>query len=53
MSTGASIVDLEQTPKLGIRRSIRAHALPQAALEQLAPRQRVAYFFDTALEPTA
>jgi putative nucleotidyltransferase with HDIG domain len=39
-------LDLERTPDLGIRRSIRAALLPQAALDYLTPRPRVAYFFE-------
>ena len=41
-------LDLESTPDLGIRRSIRAAQLPQAAMEYLAPRPRLAYFFEAA-----
>jgi HD-GYP domain-containing protein (c-di-GMP phosphodiesterase class II) len=44
----ALIVDLEQVTDLGIRRSLRPTQLPPAALEYLAPRQRVAYFFEPA-----
>jgi putative nucleotidyltransferase with HDIG domain len=47
----ALVVDLEQTPKLGIRRSIRAGALPAEAAGPLSPRTRVAYFFEAAREP--
>jgi putative nucleotidyltransferase with HDIG domain len=39
-------LDLETTPDLGIRRSLRPDQLPAAAAEVLAPRSRVAYFFD-------
>jgi putative nucleotidyltransferase with HDIG domain len=41
-------LDLETTPDLGIRRSIRAAQLPPAAMEYLAPRPRLAYFFESA-----
>jgi len=44
----ALIVDLEDTPGLGIRRSIKPQQLPVASLEYLAPRPRVAYFFEAA-----
>lgn len=47
----ALIVDLEQMPFLGIRRSLKPSALPQAALEYLAPRQRITYFFDKIESP--
>jgi putative nucleotidyltransferase with HDIG domain len=39
-------LDLEQVPDLGIRRSLRSDQLPGRALDYLAPRKRVAYFFD-------
>lgn len=39
-------LNLEECPDLGIRRSLRASQLPARAAEVLAPRQRVAYFFD-------
>jgi hypothetical protein len=42
------IVDLERTPQLGIRRSLRPGALPPEALASLSPRQRVAYYFEPA-----
>jgi len=41
-------LDLETTPDLGIRRSIRAAQLPPAAMDYLAPRPRLAYFFEAA-----
>lgn len=42
----ALIVDLETTSGLGIRRSIRPQQLPVESLDYLAPRPRVAYFFE-------
>ncbi len=48
----AMILDLEKTPQLGIRRSLKPANLPAAALDYLAPRQRIAYFFEQAIEPT-
>jgi putative nucleotidyltransferase with HDIG domain len=51
----ALILDLETTEGLGIRRSLRPQQLPEAALAYLAPRPRVAYFFEavpgTGAEP--
>ncbi len=44
----ALLVDLETQPDLGIRRSLAPTKLPPAALEFLAPRPRVAYFFEPA-----
>ena len=42
----ALIVDLEAAQGVGIRRSIRPQQLPVESLEYLAPRPRVAYFFE-------
>ncbi len=42
----ALIVDLESTQGIGIRRSIRPSQLPALSLEYLAPRPRIAYFFE-------
>jgi HD-GYP domain-containing protein (c-di-GMP phosphodiesterase class II) len=46
-------LDLETQPDLGIRRSLKLHQLPQAAVDYLAPRQRIAYFFEPALRMAA
>lgn len=46
----ALIVDLEKAEGLGIRRSLRPQQLPQTTLAYLAPRPRVAYFFEPAGE---
>lgn len=40
------LIDLEQQPDLGIRRSLSAQKLPPVALAALDPRPRVAYFFE-------
>ncbi len=45
----ALLLDLETTPDLGIRRSLAPAKLPAAAMEFLAPRPRVAYFFEPAI----
>ena len=42
----ALIVDLEAAQGVGIRRSIKPLQLPIESLEYLAPRPRVAYFFE-------
>ena len=42
------LLDLETLPDLGIRRSLAPSKLPPAALEFLAPRPRVSYFFEPA-----
>jgi putative nucleotidyltransferase with HDIG domain len=42
----ALVVDLETAAGLGIRRSLKPAQLPPDALEYLAPRPRVAYFFE-------
>ena len=49
----ALIVDLEQMPFLGIRRSLKPSALPQASLDYLAPRQRITYYFEQVEAPLA
>ncbi|MET0383275.1 MAG: DUF3391 domain-containing protein [Burkholderiaceae bacterium] len=46
-------VDLEHTPMLGIRRSLKPTQLPARAIEYLKPRQRIAYFFDVENAPSA
>ncbi len=48
----ALLLNLEDTPDIGIRRSLVATKLPPAALEYLDPRPRVAYYFE-ALTATA
>lgn len=45
----ALILDLETTPELGIRRSLKPSQLPREALEYLSPRQRICYFFERAV----
>jgi putative nucleotidyltransferase with HDIG domain len=42
-------LNLEDTPDLGIRRSVPISKLPEGALAYLAPRPRVAYFFEPAV----
>lgn len=42
----ALILDLEHAPQLGIRRSLKPANLPASALDYLAPRQRICYFFE-------
>jgi putative nucleotidyltransferase with HDIG domain len=49
----ALLVDLERTPDLGIRRSLPPARLPAEALEYLAPRPRITYFFETRDAETA
>jgi putative nucleotidyltransferase with HDIG domain len=40
------LLDLEQLPDLGIRRSLPANKVPAAALQSLDPRPRVSYYFE-------
>lgn len=47
----ALILDLEQAPTAGIRRSLRPDQLPAEAKDYLAPRQRICYFFERAADP--
>ena len=45
-------LDLEKTPQLGIRRSLKPVQLPARAVDYLKPRQRISYFFDVESAPT-
>jgi len=45
-SAEALYLDLETTPELGIKRSLRGAQLPASAQQYLRPRRRVAYYFD-------
>ena len=47
----ALLLDLEEATDVGIRRSLKPQQLPAAAAEYLAPRQRIAYFFEPAPHP--
>ncbi len=47
----ALLLDLEQCPNIGIRRSLPAAKLPAAAIKYLDPRPRVSYYFE-ALQQT-
>ncbi len=47
----ALVLNLENDPRLGIRRSLKPQQLPTDALEYLSPRQRVAYFFEPDVVP--
>jgi HD-GYP domain-containing protein (c-di-GMP phosphodiesterase class II) len=47
----ALIVNLMHAPDLGIRRSLKPAQLPPEAFDYLAPRHRVAYFFEAASLP--
>ncbi len=47
----ALILDLESTPNVGIRRSVKPASLPRESLEYLSPRQRVGYFFEKVSGP--
>jgi putative nucleotidyltransferase with HDIG domain len=44
-------LDLTGVPNLGIRRSLRAAQLPVAARDYLAPKPRMAYFFEPGAVP--
>ncbi len=47
----ALILNLENEPQLGIRRSLKPMHLPQAALSYLSPRKRISYFFEQTPSP--
>jgi hypothetical protein len=42
----ALVLNLEDQPDLGIRRSVKAQQLPRASMDYLSPRTRIAYFFE-------
>lgn len=44
----ALVLNLEELPDLGIRRSLKPQQLPRAAMDYLSPRTRIAYFFESA-----
>ena len=44
----ALLLDLEQTPSVGIKRSLKPASLPKASFDYLSPRQRMCYFFERA-----
>jgi HD-GYP domain-containing protein (c-di-GMP phosphodiesterase class II) len=48
----ALILDLEQETSLGVQRAIKPSSLPSAAMDFLAPRQRIGYFFETIADDT-
>jgi HD-GYP domain-containing protein (c-di-GMP phosphodiesterase class II) len=47
----ALILDLEHTPGVGIRRSLKPGMLPASSLDFLAPRQRICFFFEKVVDP--
>ena len=47
----ALVLDLEDAPGIGIRRSVKPASLPKASMDYLSPRQRICYFFERALDP--
>ncbi|MBZ0105156.1 MAG: DUF3391 domain-containing protein [Sulfuricella denitrificans] len=46
----ALIIDLEDEPKIGIRRSLKPLQLPKNTFDYLSPRKRMCYFFERARE---
>jgi putative nucleotidyltransferase with HDIG domain len=49
----AIVLNLEEEPGLGIRRSLKPQHLPRATLDCLSPRQRICYFFERARDTLA
>lgn len=47
----ALLLNLENEPRLGIRRSLKPQQLPTESLDYLSPRTRVAYFFEPDVVP--
>ncbi|MDP2963155.1 MAG: DUF3391 domain-containing protein [Sulfurimicrobium sp.] len=46
----ALVIDLEDEPDIGIRRSLKPLQLPKNAFDYLSPRKRMCYFFERARE---
>jgi HD-GYP domain-containing protein (c-di-GMP phosphodiesterase class II) len=46
----ALVIDLEDEPNLGIRRSLKPLQLPKSTFDYLSPRKRICYFFERARE---
>lgn len=46
----ALVVDLEDEPRIGIRRSLKPLQLPKSTFDYLSPRKRMCYFFERARE---
>lgn len=46
----ALIIDLEDEPNLGIRRSLKPLQLPKSTFDYLSPRKRICYYFERARE---
>lgn len=46
----ALVVELENLPELGIRRSLKPMQLPKASNDYLSPRKRLCYFFEHGRE---
>ncbi|MEN6587151.1 MAG: DUF3391 domain-containing protein [Sulfuricella sp.] len=49
----ALVIDLENEPEVGIRRSLKPLQLTKAAFDYLSPRKRMCYFFERARETAA
>ncbi|MFN3396903.1 MAG: HD-GYP domain-containing protein [Sulfurimicrobium sp.] len=49
----ALVIDLEDEPGIGIRRSLKPLQLTKAAYDYLSPRKRMCYFFERAREIAA
>lgn len=48
----ALVIDLEDAPDLGIRRSLKPLQLPKSTFDYLSPRKRICYYFERAREIT-
>ncbi|MCK7593353.1 HD-GYP domain-containing protein [Pseudomarimonas salicorniae] len=47
----ALILDLEDSPTLGVQRALKPLQLPRAVFDYLSPRKRMCYFFERSREP--
>lgn len=46
----AVALHLEESPLIGIRRSLKPLQLPRSAFQYLSPRQRISYFFERSMD---
>lgn len=49
----AMVIDLEQAPEIGIKRSLKPIQLPKHVFDYLSPRKRMCYFFERGQEAGA
>ncbi len=47
----ALILNLEEVPECGIKRSLKPVHLPEVAMSYLSPRKRISYYFEQSIQP--